>query len=260
VSALKLADRARWRPVGGGSICRVWRAETVDGRAVIVKKAPYDVAVEADGLAALAHAGAPVPGVLAAEGDRLVLEAVGGPPDWDALGEAVAHTHAVTASAYGWHRDNLIGELVQPNAWHADWPAFFYAQRIAPFLDAPGLPGDLRTRLQRAGSGPLARLLPARPPASLIHGDLWAGNVVEGRWLIDPAVNHADRELELAFAALFGGLPPAFWQAYQRVWPLPAGWRERRPALQLYHLLVHVAHFGSGWAGGVADRLDALGW
>lgn len=260
MTQVALVERARWQPVGGGSICRVWRAQTTDGEPVVVKEAPYDVAVEADGLAALEQAGAPVPEVLSADGHQLVLEAVGGPPHWEGLGVSVASLHAVTASAYGWHRDNLIGELAQPNAWHDDWPTFFYEQRIAPFLDAPGLPDLLRARLERAGSGPLARLLPAHPPASLIHGDLWSGNVVEGRWLIDPAVNHADRELELAFAELFGGLPEAFWRGYQETWPLPAGWRERRPALQLYHLLVHVAHFGSGWAPGVAERLDALGW
>lgn len=267
-----LVDRSRWQPVGGGSICQVWHAATADGQPVIVKDAPYDVAIEADGLAALRRAGAPVPAVLAVEGRRLVLERVGGPPDWAGLGAAVASLHGVTASAYGWHRDNLIGELPQPNGWlpderleqrsgsRLDWPAFFFHRRIAPFLGAPGLPADLRARLERAGDGPLAELLPPEPPASLIHGDLWSGNVVAGRWLIDPAVNHADRELELAFAALFGGLPDAFWRAYHDAWPLADGWRERRPALQLYHLLVHVTHFGAGWAGAVRQRLDQLGW
>lgn len=258
--AVALADRSRWRPMGGGSICDVWRAETTDGTPVVVKDAPYAAAVEADGLAALRDAGAPVPAVLAVDGRRLVLEHVGGPADWEGLGGAVADVHRHTADAYGWHADNLIGELTQPNGWLADWPAFFFERRVAPFLDVPALPADVARRLERAGDGPLADLLPADPPASLIHGDLWSGNVVEGRWLIDPAVNHADRELELAFTALFGGLPEAFWRGYADAWPLEAGWRERRGALQLYHLLVHVAHFGAGYVPPVADRLDALGW
>jgi hypothetical protein len=41
--------------------------------------------VEADGLVALA-AGAPVPAVLGVASQVLVLERVGGPPDWPALG------------------------------------------------------------------------------------------------------------------------------------------------------------------------------
>lgn len=254
-----LADQP-WRPLGGGSICAVWRAATVDGDPVVVKDTPYDAAVEADGLAALAQAGAPVPEVLAVEPHRLVLAHVAGPPDWEGLGEALAAVHAHTGPSYGWHRDNLIGELTQPNARHEDWPTFFAEQRVRPFLDAPALPREVRARLERACAGPIADVLPADPPPSLIHGDLWAGNVVEGRWLIDPAVNHADRELELAFAALFGGLPEALWRSYQRAWPLAPGWQERRPVLQLYHLLVHVAHFGSGYVPAVVSRLDAVGW
>jgi fructosamine-3-kinase len=93
-----------------------------------------------------------------------------------------------------------------------------------------------------------------------VHGDLWSGNIVAGRWLIDPAVHFADRELDLAFAAVFGGIPARMWSAYEESWPLDEGWEARRPALQLYHLLVHVRLFGGGYRAMVADRLDALGW
>jgi fructosamine-3-kinase len=84
--------------------------------------------------------------------------------------------------------------------------------------------------------------------------------VVAGRWLIDPAVAYCDREYELAFMALFGGLPQALWVAYERAWPLEDGWQQRRPALQLPHLLVHVRLFGSSYLAAVVDRVDQLGW
>ncbi|HSK95422.1 MAG TPA: hypothetical protein VK891_02305, partial [Euzebyales bacterium] len=61
------------RRIGGGSICDVWTGVLDDGTAVVLKQAPYDVAMEVDGLDALRAAGAPVPDVLAADGDRLVL-------------------------------------------------------------------------------------------------------------------------------------------------------------------------------------------
>ena len=56
---------------------------------------------------------------------------------------------------------------------------------------------------------------------SLTHGDLWTGNVVGGRWLVDPAVAYVDRELELAFLDM-ADLPAKFHDAYQ-----PAGRRTR---------------------------------
>lgn len=84
--------------------------------------------------------------------------------------------------------------------------------------------------------------------------------MVDGRWLIDPAVCYADRELELAFMELFGGFPAELTDAYDDAWALPPGTAARRPAYQLSHLLVHVRLFGAGYHGAVQARLDALGW
>jgi fructosamine-3-kinase len=255
-----LPAASRWQQLGGGHWSQVWRALLADSRDVVVKRSAYPAEIEVDGLRALAAAGAPVPEVYAAEGNVLVMAYVSGPPAWEELGEALASAHRMTADRYGWHRDNHIGPLAQRNAWHQDWPAFFVACRIHPHLDADALPRDVRRRIERGLDGPLFDLLPTRPPASLVHGDLWAGNVVGGRWLIDPAVAHADREYELAFMALFGGLPHELWAAYEQAWPLEGGWEGRRPALQLPHLLVHVRIFGASYVPAVTDRLDRLGW
>ena len=250
------------QPLTGGSICRVWRGYLDDGTAVVVKQAPYDVAVEVDGLCALAAAGAPVPDVLAMSGEVLVLSSVGGTPDWPRLGAQIAHMHRADAGdRFGWHRDNLLGRALQRGGWSRNWPQFLVEHRLRPLLSAAALPAIVRSRLERAFDAPLHDLLTAHDPRpSLIHGDLWSGNIIAGRWLIDPAVWLADRELELAFARLFGGIPDAFFNAYGEAWPLPAGTEERLPALQLYHLLIHVWHFGAGYVPMVSDRLDRLGW
>jgi fructosamine-3-kinase len=250
------------RMLSGGSICQVWRGELDDGTPVVLKIAPYDVAVEVEGLEALRAAGATVPDVLGADADRLVLRHVDGRPDWAALGRQIAMLHRDTAGGrFGWHGDNLLGRAPQRGGWSSDWADFFAQRRLRPLLTARALPGDLRARIERGLDGPLAALLnAAHPRASLIHGDLWSGNVVAGRWLIDPAVWMADRELELAFARLFGGLPEAFFAAYTDTWPLPDGAQERLPALQLYHVLIHVWHFGDGYVPMVSERLDQLGW
>ncbi len=234
-----------------------------DGREAVVKRTTYPAGVEAEGLRALAAAGAPVPEIFSVSEHELVLQRVGGPADWEALGTALAGMHRGEGEAppkpprYGWPRDNRIGPLPQPNRWHDDWPTFFAECRIRPHL--ADLPAEPRRRIERALDG-LGDLLPSHPHASLVHGDLWSGNVVGGRWLIDPAVAYCDREYELAFMALFGGLPTALWAAYEEAWPLPDGWRHRRPALQLPHLLVHVRLFGASYLPAVADRLDQLGW
>ncbi len=65
-----------------------------------------------------------------------------------------------------------------------------------------------------------------------------------GPALFDPACAYADRELEFGITTLFGGFSERFWSAYEEAWPLPAGWRERNPLYQLYHLLNHYLIFG----------------
>lgn len=256
-----MAEPEQWLRVPGGDSCESWQASWADGPVAFVKRTPYPARLEADGLAALRDAGAPVPRVLGVADHTLVLEWLSGASDWAGLGAALARVHRQTHEAFGWQHDNRLGSLVQRNGWWPDWGHFYAERRVRPFLSATGVGAELRARLERALDGPLQDLLNAHGPApSLIHGDLWAGNVVDGRWLVDPAVCAADRELDLAFAHVFGGFPDAFFRAYEQEWPLPDDATRRRPALQLYHLLAHVKLFGTGYAASVSARLDQLGW
>jgi fructosamine-3-kinase len=236
-------------PLPGGLVCTVLGGTLADGPAE----------VEADGLAALAGAGAPVPSVLAAAGDLLVLERVAGSPDWAGLGRAVARLHRTTSPWFGWHRDNSGGRITQHNGWRDRWNDFFVANRVRVHLADPAVPDALRRRLERACAGPLPALLPEHPPASLTHGDLWSGNVVGGRWLVDPAVAYVDRELELAFMDM-ADLPAEFHDAYREEWPPDAGYPQRRPALQLHKLLVNLRHFGERYVPRIEAVLDGYGW
>ncbi|MGB0514978.1 MAG: fructosamine kinase family protein, partial [Wenzhouxiangellaceae bacterium] len=102
------------------------------------------------------------------------------------------------------------------------------------------------------------------PVPSLLHGDLWSGNVAmlpDGRPLLfDPAVHYGDRECDLAMAELFGGFDAGFFDAYRGHWPLEPGWRERREYYGLYHLLNHANLFGGHYVAACRARIgDLLG-
>ena len=255
-----LPEVRRSRPLSGGSIAAVWWAELGDGREVVVKQGTTPAELEAEGLAALAAAGAPVPAVLAVDGTVLVLEYLSGPPgDRRELGRALARLHRTTGARFGWHRDNVIGPLPQANPPTDDWPTFLGEARLRPYLD--DLPRDLSSRLGSAiEQGRVAEVAEHDVVPSLVHGDLWSGNVLADRWLLDPAVHHADREIDLAMLELFGSVGSALLAGYEEEWPLDTGWQQRLPLLQLPPLLVHVRLFGASYLSGVAARLDTLGW
>ncbi len=97
-------------------------------------------------------------------------------------------------------------------------------------------------------------------PGSLLHGDLWSGNVLttpRGPALIDPAIYRHYPETDLAMLTLFGSPGDAFFEAY---WNgnAPADWPRREALFQLYPLLNHLLLFGGSYRGGVERSVAQL--
>jgi fructosamine-3-kinase len=150
--------------------------------------------------------------------------------------------------------DNFIGALPQRNEASGSWAEFWRARRLQPQLamarDAGRLPGR-EVDWERLWDRLPEVLAPAEQDGpSLLHGDLWGGNVLAaaaGPALIDPAVYRGHREADLAMTELFGGFGDGFYAAYREAWPLLPGYATRRAVYQLWYLLVHVNLFGGDY-------------
>jgi fructosamine-3-kinase len=185
------------------------------------------------------------------------------------LGVQLAELHRRTGqesnATYGWPRDNFIGSTPQSNQSHRTWAGFFAAERLQPQLNMAfhnGMPRTLRDQGERIIESLGAFFLDYRPLPSLLHGDLWSGNVgqlPDGTPVIfDPAVYRGDREADLAMAELFGGFPESFYAAYRAAWPLNAGFETRKTLYNLYHVLNHFNMFGAGYLNQARRMIERL--
>lgn len=268
IAAALCAKVAGASPLGGGCVAEVLRVDLADGRSVVAKVSASG-GLECEGwmLRYLCERSAlPVPAVLHCDDTLLVLEYVQNADNSGAdlhAAELLAALHSIETDGFGLERETLIGALPQPNDRADDWIGFFRDRRLLEFgrraLEAGRFGPATMRRLETLGSR-LHEWL--RPPSrgSLIHGDVWQGNVLtrSGRVaaFVDPAIYYADPEIELAFTTLFTTFGKAFYRRYDELRPIAPGFFEERAALyNLYPLLVHTLLFGGSYASSVDATL-----
>lgn len=261
-------------PIAGGDINEACGLVLSDGSRIFMKynekKNLSFFTAEAAGLSAIAKTKViGTPRVLCSGTDQrgrgcsfLLLEFISGKKAvknyWETFGYELAAMHkAATAGLvqggiYGFAKDNYIGAGKQSNTACDSFISFFRECRLKPQFSRAAAYFDEKD------SKNIVRLLerledilvePEYP--SLLHGDLWAGNVIRGNdgraWLIDPAVYVGHAEGDLAMTELFGGFPAAFYGAYKEAASLQPGYEKRRDLYNLYHLLNHLNLFGRGY-------------
>ena len=169
------------------------------------------------------------------------------------LAEALLELHAHTRDTFG-----RIDEDPGPSRW---------TEIVVPRLQ--DMRGEMEDKLPRHVLSDVDCALEAaeevmRPQGrpTLIHGDVWAGNVMvaqkDNRWhlsgFLDPGLQFADVEHELAYLQVFDTVTSAFFEAYTSRTPLRPGYTFRRLFYWLNTYMTHVWLFGDGrYRDGVAS-------
>ena len=253
------------RRLGNGNTTELWLIDLADGRRVVAKHGA-GLALEGAMLRHLAaNSRLPVPELFHADNTLLVMSWIEQDgsltvSSQEHAAELIADLHGVGADRYGFAFDTLIGPLHQPNPESADWIAFFRDHRLMHMallaLEEHRIDSSLMAGIERLAER-LPELIGEPAAPSLIHGDLWGGNVLAYRsriaGFIDPALYHADPEIELAFSTLFGTFGEPFFRRYAELRPIrPKFFEVRRDLYNLYPLLVHVRLFGGSYGAQVA--------
>ena len=177
------------------------------------------------------------------------------------------HTVTNESRMYGYYYDTTIGPFSQKNEQtQYNWTLFLGQIRIMPMAkmcyDKGQISKEILDRLEDLCRDLYKRIDMSTITPSLIHGDLWSGNIlfnINSATLIDPAIYFGDREMELAFILMFDTFGEAFFEAYSVVHPISENFYDVKvPIYQIYPLLVHIALYGGSYVTQLEKILKRL--
>lgn len=261
--------------LGANSVATIDLETLPDGTQRIVKTSDDPFALEAE--ATMLEDLRPhlrVPAVLEQAPGRLVLEYI--PNDTacnghceEEIADALARLHGIPAQGvFGFASDTTIGPFRQRNRPRIRWVDFYREMRVLDFaakaFDERKIDKALLGRIEKL-SADFEQFLTEPEHSSLLHGDVWGGNVLTRNnrlaAFIDPACYYGHFEMELAFIGMFDTFGERFYDRYREHRRIDAEFFAVRADLyRIFPYLVHVRAFGGGYLGGLEAILRKVGY
>ena len=163
------------------------------------------------------------------------------------LAEAISKIHQNTNNRYGFQFDAQIGALKQTNEFIDSWVVFFREKRLNSIFelinnDYP-MTNNINQKIEKLLKN-IHNFIPNNPIPRLLHGDLWAGNILYNNGklvgLIDPGIFFGHNELEIAYLTWFNFVNEEFLKIYSNIIPIERDYFEYEPIYQLYYCLLNV--------------------
>ena len=167
----------------------------------------------------------------------------------DDLLDAIVSIHTFKNKKYGFDFDTQIGGLRQDNTKGTNWVEFYREKRLGYIYNLINLSFPMEVSINKKIEILIKNLhnfIPKSPRASLLHGDLWEGNILFKNkkfvGFIDPGTFYGHNELEIAYLTWFNPafIKNGFLDEYNNKINIDKEYKNYEPIYQLYYSLLNV--------------------
>jgi len=168
---------------------------------------------------------------------------------------------------YGFDFDTQIGGLKQSNIKSSNWVNFYKNYRLGYIYEIINVSNKMDDSINKKIESLLNNLekyIPKNPRASLLHGDLWEGNILFKDkhlvGLIDPGSFYGHNELEISYLRWFNPsfLGNNFLEKYNEIIKIDDDYLDYEPVYQLYYSLLNVYLWDRNYIEDVKNLLEKI--
>ena len=180
---------------------------------------------------------------------------------------SIISLHSKKSEDYGFTFDTQIGGLRQINSSSKNWLEFYRDKRLNYIFDLVNknqtMGETINTKIDLLIKK-MDNFIPNKPISSLLHGDLWEGNILFKNkkfvGFIDPGSFYGHNELEISYLRWFNPkfIDESFLDKYNDHIKIDKYYLEYEPIYQLYYSLLNVYLWDRSYIEDVRKLLEKI--